>query len=225
MTSEMKNSANGENDIKHWETLCRNRDQLIQHITSTLNDHNPQKYVFREVRGTPAAVLIPLFFKEGEAHLLFTKRTDSVGTHKGQISFPGGRRDPEDENLLHTALRETEEEVGIRKLHILGETDTYLTNTHFLVTPYVGLFEHPFPYVVNEAEIERLIEVPLLHLLREDSFRIQQLTRHGYRWKIHYYYFNDDIIWGVTGFLLSNFLSLIFGLDRIFVPDAEKVEQ
>src|SRR5262245_56549999 len=89
----------------------------------------------------PAAVLVPFLEKEGETYLLFTRRTESVRDHKGQISFPGGARDPGDPSLRETALRETEEEIGVPRhaVEVLGELDDYVTVTNYMITPYVGI--------------------------------------------------------------------------------------
>jgi 8-oxo-dGTP pyrophosphatase MutT (NUDIX family) len=163
-----------------------------------------------------AAVLIPIFFKDGQAHLLFTKRTEALKHHKGQISFPGGKFDTTDKNLEKTAIRETCEEIGLRKddITLLGKTDKFLTNTHFLVQPYAGFFNYPYQFKVNAAEIDRLIEVPLLHLISKANFKIKFIDYKDQIWPIHYYYYQKDVIWGVTGFLLSNFLNIIFDLNK-----------
>jgi len=207
----MKNSVK---DI--WIELASNEDKLYNHIQKILHNRKQKSFIYKNGPTTPAAVLVPLFFKDNQAHILFTKRTTNVGTHKGQISFPGGKKDKSDPDLQFTALRETEEEVGILEsdVNILGETDLFLTNTEFLVTPFVGTFKHPYKYNPNAGEIEKLIEVPLIHLLDEKIFRIQKISRDGFKWNIHYYYYSENIIWGVTGFLLSNFLSIIFGMER-----------
>jgi hypothetical protein len=83
-----------------------------------------------------------------------------------------------------------------------------------MITPYVGYFSFPYDYKINEDEIARVIEVPLIELLKSDCFEIKKLFRNGINWDVHYYYFNNEIIWGVTGFLLSNFLSIVFGLKK-----------
>ncbi len=198
------------------ETLCRDLSALKEHIRTKLAGHRPKTYRFSSKKSIPAGVLFPLFFKEGQAHLLFTKRTDHLEHHKGQIAFPGGKRDKTDANMLETTLRETREEVGITEndIEILGQADRFQTNTYFLITPYVGVFPYPYPYTVSPGEIERLIEVPLLHLLRDDVFETKPFEKNGIIWQVHYYYFGDDTIWGVTGFLLSRFLSLVFDLER-----------
>ena len=84
-----------------------------------------------------------------------------------------------------------------------------------MVTPYVGYFPYPYEYKINADEIDRVIEVPLSHLLNPKIFEIKPWVRDGIKWNIHYYNYNGDIIWGVTGFLLSNFLSIVFDLDRL----------
>ncbi len=196
--------------------LCTSQDELTAHVQQKLQNRQPRSYVFSRKKAMPAAVLIPLFFKQGKAHLLFTKRSNLVEHHKGQISFPGGRRDESDADLQFTALRETEEEVGIRPEHIriVGQTDRFLTNTYFMVSPFVGFFDYPYSFEVSEAEIERLIEVPLIHLIDEAQFEVKPFTKNGYTWMVHYYRYQSDVIWGVTGFLLSNFLSIVFGCER-----------
>jgi 8-oxo-dGTP pyrophosphatase MutT (NUDIX family) len=125
--------------------------------------------------------------------------------------------DAEDNNLQVTALRETWEEMGIHKrdITILGRTDKFLTNTGFLVNPFVGRFPYPYEFKINKDEIARVIEVPLRNLLNPNIFKMKQIKKDGILWDIHYYFYNNEMIWGVTGFLLSNFLSIIFGLQRM----------
>ena len=105
----------------------------------------------------PAAVLIPLYMKEGECHLLFTKRTEHLNHHRGEISFPGGVCHPADTGRRQTALRETWEEVGIlpEDVEILGELDDFYSIHNYLVTPYVGVFPADYPLTINHGEIER----------------------------------------------------------------------
>jgi len=217
MTLKTKNSVK-KSDLK---ALCGKPEKLVPHLKNKLAAHRPQAFVFSKKKSVPAAVLIPLYFKNNQAYLLFTKRTEMMERHKGQIAFPGGRRETEDADLETTALRETEEEVGIRKsdIEVLGRTDRFLTNTYFMVTPYVGLFDYPYPFVINKTEIERLIEVPLIHLLDKKNFEVKPFHKNGYAWMVHYYHFENDLIWGVTGFLLSNFLSIAFDCARnMFTP-------
>src|SRR4030065_2891702 len=110
-----------------------------------------EKVRIHDGRLKKAAVLIPLFKKDGESYILFTRRTDTVEHHKDQISFPGGRQDKKDKDLLATALREAREEMGIEEkdVHILGELDDICTaTTDFCVSPFVALLPYPYPYKV-----------------------------------------------------------------------------
>jgi len=208
------NSFNSTDDIR---ANLSDPQSLYSLVRENLNYREIKTYKFTNVSYKKAAVIIPIFFKDQEAHLLFTKRTEKVEHHKGQISFPGGTYDSGDSDLKDTALRETWEEMGIKAndITILGRTDNFLTNTNFMVSPFVAHFPYPYPFIVNEDEISGVLEVPISHLVNPDIFKIQKWKRNGILWDVHFYEFNGENIWGVTGFLLSNFLSLVFGLSRM----------
>lgn len=158
-----------------------------------------------------AAVLVPLYQKEGDCHLLFTKRSDQVKYHKGEISFPGGMVDEEDRELIHTALREAYEEIGLNEkdVQILGFLDDIITVTEFIVTPIVGLFPYPYPFKISEIEIAELIEVPLSFLLEKDCFSEKEIVRMGQKELVYAYQYKDHIIWGATARILKQFLDLV----------------
>ena len=158
-----------------------------------------------------AAVLVPLFQKGGDCHLLFTKRSEEVKYHKGEISFPGGVVDEEDLELINTALREAYEEIGLKEsdVQIIGVLDDIVTITEFIVTPIVGLFPYPYPFKVSEAEIAELIEVPLASLLDEDCFSEREIFRGGRNEGVYAYQYGKHIIWGATARILKQFLDLI----------------
>ncbi|PIV23962.1 MAG: CoA pyrophosphatase [Deltaproteobacteria bacterium CG_4_8_14_3_um_filter_45_9] len=158
-----------------------------------------------------AAVLVPLFQKEGNCHLLFTKRSEEVKYHKGEISFPGGVVDEEDSELISTALREADEEIGLKEsdVQIIGVLDDIVTITEFIVTPIVGLFPYPYPFKVSEAEIAELIEVPLASLIDEDCFSEREIPRGGQKEIVYAYQYGKHIIWGATARILKQFLDLI----------------
>ncbi len=198
-------------------TEFKSQTELYTLIKTRLENHHHKTYQYAEVIHREAAVLIPLFYKDQNPCLLFTKRTEKVEHHKGQISFPGGVFDKKDQDLQATALRETWEEVGIHEqdITILGHTDKFLTNTNFMITPYVGYFSYPYPFLVSSDEISQLIEVPLWHLLQPKIFEQKKWERNGILWDVHFYYYDKEVIWGVTGFLLSDFLSIIFDLKRV----------
>jgi 8-oxo-dGTP pyrophosphatase MutT (NUDIX family) len=170
-----------------------------------------EKNCIHDKRFKRAAVLIPLFKKNGEYHILFTRRSDKVEHHKGQISFPGGRRDEEDKDFLATALREAEEEMGIcpQDVRILGELDDICTVTDFCVSPFVGLIPYPYPFKINPDEIEEAIEVPLAALVDSRKFRREFRELHGQLWPVYYFQHQHHTIWGATASILKQLLDLL----------------
>jgi 8-oxo-dGTP pyrophosphatase MutT (NUDIX family) len=160
-----------------------------------------------------AAVLIPIYQKAGECYLVFTKRTEEVNDHKGQISFPGGVYQAEDESLKDTALRESWEEIGLnpQDVEILGELDdepTYVTN--FVISPFVASIPYPYPFKVSPREVEEIIEVPLAALLDKSNLREEIELHEGKRVPAYFYEYNGKIIWGATARILKRFLELVF---------------
>jgi 8-oxo-dGTP pyrophosphatase MutT (NUDIX family) len=158
-----------------------------------------------------AAVLVPLFIKGEDCHLLFTKRSEQVKYHKGEISFPGGVVDEEDSELEKTALREAFEEIGLEEndVQIIGVLDDIVTITEFIVTPVVGLFPYPYPFKISKGEIAELIEVPLSFLLDEKCFSEREIIRGGQKEIVYAYQYEKHIIWGATARILKQFLDFI----------------
>jgi len=166
-----------------------------------------------EAGPVPAAVLLPLFLKDGEFHLLFTKRTPHLTHHSGEISFPGGVCDPGDFDSADTALREAWEEVGIAAadVEVLGELDDCHSIHNYLVTPVVGVFPPDYRLTVNDAEIERIIEVPLSHFGKPGVFRVEEWQWQGKRRAMYFYLHGEDEIWGLTARILKQFLDVLNG--------------
>lgn len=158
-----------------------------------------------------AAVLVPLFEKGQDCHIVFTKRSDNVRYHKGEISFPGGVFDEKDLELQRTALREAFEEIGLREsdVQIIGLLDDIITVTQFIVTPFVGLFPYPYPFELSPIEIAELIEVPLSALLDKDSFSEREIIRGTGKEVVYAYQYENHVIWGATARILKQFLDLI----------------
>jgi 8-oxo-dGTP pyrophosphatase MutT (NUDIX family) len=183
--------------------------ELKEKIRASLAAHRRMQLVPGPV---PAAVLIPLYMKEGECHLLFTKRTEHLNHHRGEISFPGGACHPADTDRRQTALRETWEEVGIlpEDVEILGGLDDFYSIHNYLVTPYVGVFPADYPLTINRGEIERVIEVPLSHLLKPEIFRAEDWSWKGRTQPVYFYRYREDEIWGLTAAILKQFLDLVF---------------
>ena len=160
-----------------------------------------------------SAVLIPIYKKDGEYHILFTKRSVTVKTHQGQISFPGGGRHADDGSMLDTALRESMEEIGlkVKDVKVLGELDDEVTTTsNFIVTPFVGLVPYPYRFRLNEAEVDKLIRVPINALLDKRCRKPDIETINGGIVVDSYnYYYQGNIIWGATARILYKLLEII----------------
>jgi 8-oxo-dGTP pyrophosphatase MutT (NUDIX family) len=165
----------------------------------------------------PAAVLLPLFLKDGEVHLLFTKRTPHLTHHSGEISFPGGRCEEYDQDSAATALRETWEEIGIlpADVEVLGELDDCHSIHNYRVTPVVGIFPADYVLTVNDAEIERIIEVPLSHFGKPGVFRTEDWQWQGKRRAMYFYMHGEDEIWGLTARILKQFLDVLRGEEDV----------
>ncbi|MFH2054621.1 MAG: CoA pyrophosphatase [bacterium] len=178
-------------------------------IKTILQAHKPQ--IWSEEHLVPAAVLIPLFLKEDELHVLLTVRTDQVEAHKGQISFPGGTREPDDPDMLATALRETEEEVAVRAadVEILGQLDQLISVTDFIITPFVGMIPYPYEFHRSETEIAELLEVPLSFFLNSDNCRAEKRIYRGHEITVYFFDYQGHTIWGVTARILVGFLRLL----------------
>ena len=157
-----------------------------------------------------AGVLVPLIPSTNGVEILLTRRTDTVLTHKGQISFPGGQQESGDADIIETALREAYEEVGLEpsRVEVLGELDDVFTAVSgFVVTPVVGLLAggtqdlRPAP-----TEVRSLLVVPITRLLEPAVHTTQVRTGNGQRFTIDFYTVDEDVIWGATGRMLNQFL-------------------
>jgi 8-oxo-dGTP pyrophosphatase MutT (NUDIX family) len=147
-----------------------------------------------------SAVLVPLFYSQGQYHILFTERSDEVVFHKGQVCFPGGTWEASDSSLLETALREAKEEIGLEvdDIEILGELDDMLTFvTDYVISPFVGLVTHPRSLRTNGREVKGAFSVPLSFLMDEANFK-----QDAYEYEGH-------VIWGATARILRQFIGLL----------------
>ena len=159
-----------------------------------------------------AAVLLPIVDHAGEPYVLFAKRTDRVGHHKGQISFPGGVIDPGDASALDAALRECEEEIALPRdavepLGVLDDSETVATR--FVITPFVGVVRRPVAWQPDGEEIEKVIEVPFERLAAEGGCRVEHWERDGVTRPVYFFDYEDETIWGATARILVHFLELL----------------
>ncbi len=155
---------------------------------------------------------MPIFETEGEPHLLLTRRTEEVQTHKGQISFPGGRCQ-EGESSVTAALRETREEVGIgeHEIEILGRFHDYLSSTGYRVVPFAGYLGGPFTPVPEAREVAEILLVPFQAFLDPEKFRVEQMIRQGRTVDAYFYSYGKHEIWGLTARIIKDFLEELRG--------------
>lgn len=184
---------------------------MIEHIRARLATYQPQ-YIADDTLAR-AAILLPLYEKDGDTHVIFTKRSELVEHHKGQVSFPGGAYDATDPDLRYTAVRETWEEIGVATDHVevIGQLDEMITVSNFLVRPFVGRITEPgpYPFAHSEIEVAEILEVPLGHLRDEANvvaelrtYQGREIVAYSFRWERH-------LIWGATARILKQFLDLI----------------
>jgi 8-oxo-dGTP pyrophosphatase MutT (NUDIX family) len=157
-----------------------------------------------------AAVLIPLAWFDDEWHLLYTRRTDTVDTHKGQVSFPGGACDPGEDTPEQTALREADEEVGIRPqdVQVLGRVAPLITITSFRVTPVVGVVKWPYAFRVEGAEVARVFTMPLAWLANKRNRWEFKLPGQPYG-LIVYHPYDGELLWGATAIMTDTFMKIL----------------
>jgi len=158
-----------------------------------------------------AAVLLPIFYKEGQYFILFIKRTEKVKEHRGQISFPGGAYEEEDGTLVNTALRECAEEISLMadEVEVLGELDDTATMTsNYIVSPFVGLILWPHALKVDQWETEEIIEVPISAFLDKGCLREETEIIDGEAVTSYFYHHQGRVIWGATARILNQFLDI-----------------
>ena len=157
-------------------------------------------------------MLVPVFLKGGQYHLLFIQRTERVREHKGQISFPGGAYEKADKTLLETALREAKEEIGLAPsdVEVLGELDDMLTvSTNYIISPFVGLIPFPYKFELDQWETEELIEAPIAVLQKKGCFNEEITIIDGQEDVGYTFKYGEKVIWGATARILKQFLELI----------------
>lgn len=154
----------------------------------------------------PASVLVPLINRAPGMTVLLTQRTADMPSHAGQIAFPGGRRQASDADAAATALRETEEEVGIpaRFIDVIGAVDLYRTGTGFEITPIVGIVTPGFTVRADPREVADVFEVPLEHFLDEVNHKIDSRQWQGKERRYYAMPYGDRYIWGATAGMLKN---------------------
>jgi len=188
-------------------------------------------YVPREItdQDHDAAVLAAVVERGGGYHLLFTKRADHLGEHPGQMSFPGGGREPSDADLRATALREANEEIGLRpdEPEVVGRLDDIRTTSRYAVTPYVARVPDR-EYAPDEREVAEIALLPLAGLLDPDNYESERRQHPQYgEAVVHFFHVDDYTVWGATARMLVQLLELTTDwraperVDRVVDPDAD----
>lgn len=178
----------------------------IEELRKAIAGHVPRR--IDPAARISAAVLIGLIEAGGETHFLLTRRTDTVDTHKGQVSFPGGSLEP-GEDAVAAALREAEEEIGLDpgRVEILGFIDDMQTPTGFVVTPVVARVTQSDGFRLSEREVARVFTAPVRIFLDDRNARREKRFLRGEWHELQFYDYDGETVWGVTAFIIRNFIS------------------
>lgn len=189
-------------------------DPRFAQLSRALQQHPGRQLNLPGLELRDSAVLAPFILRGDEPRLLFTLRPAHLRRHAGQVSFPGGARDPEDPTPLHTALREVREELGVpqESVEVLGMLDEIPTTSEFRVVPYVGLLDPSVQLHPDAGEIAELLEIPVSDLLLPGLRRTEKRFYRGAERDVYFYDVGRHTIWGATARILSNLLALISGL-------------
>ncbi len=184
------------------DTIERIRSFLSTNTRRVIDDQNLRR----------AGVLVLLFPKVNGLHVLLTKRTEDVEHHKGQISFPGGAIDREDADIVATALREADEEIGLARtdVEILGLFDDHWTPSGFCITPVVGFCRRLPPLRPNPVEVEEILEVPVSLFLDRQNERIEYRRRGEKEFPVYYFTYSGRTIWGATAAMMRSIVRSVF---------------
>ena len=160
----------------------------------------------------PAAVLVPLIRLQNQWHLVYTLRSVRLHDHSGQVSFPGGSWEPADPSLIETALRESQEEIGLNpgSVHVLGCMAQVAMITRFVVTPVVGIVDWPTPLTVNPDEVDRVFSIPLDWLADPENQEYRVHTHGGKDFNVLYFkQYDGETVWGATAGMTLDFLRML----------------
>jgi len=173
---------------------------LKEQIEKILRNRDRKRITGPDLKAS--AVLVPLFYDQGQYHIIFTERSEEVEFHKGQACFPGGTQEPTDSSLLQTALRESEEEIGleVKDIEILGELDDMMTLTsNYVISPFVAFVPYPHSLKTDGKEVRGVFSVPLSFLMDEVNFKQDSYA----------YEYEGHIIWGATARILRQLIALL----------------
>ena len=199
---------------------------ILDNVIQRMQNYSPRALKLPP-QGCEAAVLIPLT-RAKDPELILTLRAQNLSTHGGEVAFPGGRRDPEDKDLIRTALRETHEEVGVTPdlVEVVGPLSELISHHGVRVTPYLGFVPEAYEYQANTDEVDSIFSVPLEFFAndpRETTHRIDYLGR---TWYVPSYHFAGYKIWGLTAIMVVELVNLAYDSQIILTepPQLSKKE-
>ena len=169
-------------------------------------DLNPDMDLDQKFNFLEASVLIPILTFKKDLEILLTKRSNSLKNHPGQIAFPGGKKDQIDSSPIETALRETQEEVGLnpKNVEIIASLPSHKTATGFVIKPYLGLINQPFSETLRQGEVDEIFTVPYEYILNEENFSIQTRKWNGSQRSYYVVPYGPYYVWGATARILLN---------------------
>jgi 8-oxo-dGTP pyrophosphatase MutT (NUDIX family) len=182
----------------------------FESIKQIMSSYSPKRLI--DDGSAKGAVMVPIYEKEDKLFMIFTKRTQELSSHKGQISFPGGKIEEQDKTLFDCAVRETFEEIGIEKssVNLLGELDQIKTfGSNVLLSPFVCRITYPFKLKINELEVEEVIEVPISELFNRSNWDVKKIMLANIKERhVYYFFYQNWTIWGATGRIVNQFIEL-----------------
>jgi 8-oxo-dGTP pyrophosphatase MutT (NUDIX family) len=169
-------------------------------------DLNPDMDLDQKFNFLEASVLIPILTFKKDLEILLTKRSNNLKNHPGQIAFPGGKKDQSDSSPIETALRETQEEVGLnpKNVEIIASLPSHKTATGFVIKPYLGLINQPFSETLRQGEVDEIFTVPYEYILNEKNFSIHTRKWNGSQRSYYVVPYGPYYIWGATARILLN---------------------
>ena len=199
-------------DIKRCFDVL-NGQEMADRWSGQRGDHDLNPGMQPQDNLTPAAVLVPLVDRPSGLTVLLTQRTAHLNDHAGQISFPGGRVEPEDPSHQAAALREAEEEVGLPPSHVevIGTLDYYIVRSGYRVTPVVGFVNPPFEVKPDPFEVAEVFEVPLSFVINTDNHVMESRTDQGVERTFYVLPYENRYIWGATAGMLVNLTDVLVG--------------
>ena len=179
---------------------------MLNRIKTSLADFSPRRFPFD---GPQASVLIALTNKIDNPSVILTKRAEKLSSHSGEIAFPGGKQDADDRDLLHTALREAHEEVGLHpdQVEVLGSLGQVMSKHGLQVTPWVGVIPEGVSLTPNPGELDEVFQVPLSFFLQDHRYCTDEIRFRGKTLYVPAWDYNGHIIWGLTAYMLVELLN------------------